>query len=80
MPYSLLSHLECTKCASTYEADQLVNVCTKEGCAGPLFARYDLRPLPRDAGSRARTIWRWHEVMPARTPEEALTLGEGGTP
>jgi threonine synthase len=80
VPYSRLTHLECTKCLATYEADRLLNVCTKEGCAGSLFARYDLTPFAHEENGRARTMWRWHEVMPARSREEALTLGEGGTP
>jgi threonine synthase len=78
--YSWLSHLECTRCPATYDPDRLRNVCTADGCAGPLFARYTLGSLPKADAHRARTIWRWHEVMPARSEEEALTLGEGGTP
>ncbi len=44
MPFSLLTHLACTKCDATYDVGPLLNVCTKPGCAGSLFAVYDLNP------------------------------------
>jgi threonine synthase len=81
MPFSLLSHLSCTKCGARYDVGPLLNVCTAAGCAGALFAAYAAAALSRDAtAGRARTIWRWHEMMPARRPEDIVTLGEGGTP
>jgi threonine synthase len=81
MPFSHLTHLSCTKCGKTYDPAALLNVCKEQGCGGSLFAEYDLPRLSReDTASRGRTIWRWHEVMPARAPEDILTLGEGGTP
>jgi threonine synthase len=81
MRYSFLTHLSCTKCAETYEPTRLLNVCTAPGCGGSLFAEYDLPSLSRDdVAGRDRTIWRWHELMPARVAEEIVTLGEGGTP
>jgi threonine synthase len=81
MAYSHLTHLSCTKCGMTYDAGQLLNVCTESGCAGSLWAEYGLPRLSKgDVAGRERTIWRWHELMPARTPEDVVTLGEGGTP
>jgi len=81
MPYSHLSHLACTKCGRTLDATRLLNVCPEPGCGGCLFAEYQLLPLKRDDTSgRPRSIWRWHELMPARREEEIVTLGEGGTP
>src|SRR5574340_833591 len=81
MRFSSLSHLSCTRCAATYEADRLIGVCTAPGCGGPLFAEYDLPVLSKgDVAGRPQTIWRWHEVMPARRPEDVVSLGEGGTP
>ena len=60
---------------------RLVNVCTAPGCGGALFAEYDLGTLAKnDTAGRDRTIWRWHELMPARSAQEIVTLGEGGTP
>jgi threonine synthase len=79
--FSCLSHLSCTKCPAAYDVARLLNVCTAPGCGGALFAEYDLPKLSRDeTGGRDRTIWRWHELMPARSAEEIVTLGEGGTP
>ncbi len=81
MGYTRLSGLSCTKCPATYDAARLRNVCTAPGCGGALFADYELGTLSkgRTAG-RDRTIWRWHELMPARSGREIVTLGEGGTP
>jgi len=81
VPYSHLTHLSCTKCGATFEAGRLLNVCTAPGCAGSLWAEYSLPRLSReDVLGRDRTIWRWHELMPARSPDDVVTLGEGGTP
>ncbi|WP_224366311.1 threonine synthase [Hyalangium versicolor] len=81
MPFSHLTHLSCTKCGKTYDPALLLNVCKEPGCAGSLFAEYELPRLSKtDVASRDRTIWRWHEVMPAKRPEDIITLGEGGTP
>jgi threonine synthase len=81
MRFSFLTHLSCTQCGKRYEPSALLNVCKESACAGSLFAEYELPRLAReDTGSRARTIWRWHELMPARSAEEIVTLGEGGTP
>jgi threonine synthase len=81
MRFSCLTHLSCTKCTAGYEPTRLLNVCPAPGCGGSLFAVYDFPSLSRDdVAGRDRTIWRWHELMPARRPEEIVTLGEGGTP
>ena len=81
MPFSRLSHLTCTKCGARYEVGPLLNVCTRAGCAGSLYATYDIAPLDRmDVAGRPRSIWRWHEMMPARSEAEIFSLGEGGTP
>jgi threonine synthase len=78
--FSRLSRLACTKCPATYDVGPLLNVCKETGCAGSLFAEYDLAPFSRDPAGRLPGMWRWHEVMPARTAAEIVTLGEGGTP
>ena len=77
--FSRLAHLVCTKCGASYERDRRVNVCA--ACGGALFPRYHLARLDRDSPSgRARSIWRWHEMMPVEDPSNVVTLGEGGTP
>jgi len=81
MPFSFLSHLSCTRCAKTYDTSRLLNVCSESGCDGSLYAEYELPNLKRDeTAGRDRTIWRWHELMPARREEDIVSLGEGGTP
>ncbi len=77
--FSFLAHLSCTKCGKQFERDSRRDLCA--ACGGPLFARYHPRPLDRSSGAaRARTIWRWHEMMPVEDPENVVSLGEGGTP
>jgi threonine synthase len=79
--FSRFAHLVCTKCGTSYERDSRRNLCSVEGCAGSLFARYHVTHLDRDAvAGRPRTIWRWHELMPVEEPENVVSLGEGGTP
>jgi threonine synthase len=78
-----LTHLECSFCAKTFDADRLQNLCPD--CRRPLLARYDLAALrptfTRDAlSTRDPGIWRLREVLPVRDPRYALTLGEGSTP
>jgi threonine synthase len=80
---SFLTHLECSNCGKTEEADRLQTVCA--ACGRVLFARYDLeaarKALPREKlGERPYTMWRYAEVMPVQRPEHVVTLGEGMTP
>jgi threonine synthase len=77
------SHLECTRCGSTYETERLwrLSPC----CEKPLYARYDLARLaatfrPDVLRGRDPTLWRYTEVLPVREPARRLTLGEGFTP
>jgi threonine synthase len=74
---SLLDHLECSRCRSTYSAGEIAGVCR---CGAPLLARYRLEPgkAPREAlRGRPFDMWRYREVLP---PGGIVTLGEGGTP
>jgi threonine synthase len=81
---SYLSHLECTYCSATYDADQVMNVCPD--CGKPLYARYDLEaacstftPKVLQNG-RPQNLWRYTEVLPVVNPDFRMTLGEGFTP
>ena len=78
-----LLHLTCPECGATYPADRLQTYC--QACASPLLARYDLDQVrrhltPEDLGRRPRGLWRWAELLPVRSPEHRITLGEGDTP
>jgi threonine synthase len=81
--YSYLSHLQCSLCQQTYNADQLQTI--SPCCSRPLLAQYDLTTLARDltkerVASRVATMWRYHELLPVRQERHMLTLGEGMTP
>ena len=77
-----MTHLECARTGAHYDADALHNL---SAVGAPLLARYDLakagailsREMLKD---RPTTMWRYREVMPIRTPEEIVSLGEGFTP
>jgi len=77
-----LTHLECSRCATTFEKGQLRQLCD---CGGPLLARYDLEKA-RQSWNRAwiqnahPTMWRYQPVLPVLQPESLVTLGEGYTP
>ncbi len=47
-------------------------------------AEYDLdtlaKTLPLQLPNRPLGLWRYHELLPIRTPNPAISLGEGGTP
>jgi threonine synthase len=70
--------LKCTNCGKIFDAGFEQHVCI---CGKPLFARYDLKQAAetlnlKNLSSRARTLWRYAEVLPAGEP---VTLGEGMT-
>lgn len=82
MSFSFLSHLECSRTGERYEADQVAGTSS---AGAPLLARYDLERVrvsvtPQDIASRAPDLWRYHEVLPVRSPERIVSLGEGMTP
>jgi threonine synthase len=80
---SYLQALDCTVCHAEFDAGVRHGVCPN--CGKVLFARYDLRSLkrsmtPGDLRSRPSDIWRYRELLPVRSPENVVTLGEGMTP
>ncbi|HET6504110.1 MAG TPA: threonine synthase [Amycolatopsis sp.] len=82
MSFSFLSHLECSRTGERYPADA---VSGTSPVGAPLLARYDLDRVresvtPRDIATREPNLWRYHEVLPVRSPEHVVTLGEGMTP
>jgi threonine synthase len=81
-PYSHLSHLECSRTGTTYDADEVQGVSS---VGAPLLARYDLDRVRasvtrEEIAARPATLWRYHEVLPVRDPAHVTTLGEGMTP
>ena len=82
MRFSALSHLECPKCGVTHSADQVIGLCS---CGSPLLVRYDLDEvragLSKDeVAARPPDLWRYHELLPVRSPGNVISLGEGMTP
>jgi threonine synthase len=79
---SFLTHLECSRCRKTHDADRVQNLCE---CGSPLLARYDLKAAaralrPTDLSGRVASLWRYRELLPVRDPKNIITLGEGMTP
>jgi threonine synthase len=77
-----LTHLECPRCGTTYDAHQPQNLCT---CGSPLLARYDLTAVagavtPDEIARRPADLWRYRELLPVTDAGHIVTLGEGWTP
>ncbi len=78
-----VTHLECSLCASSYEAGRLLNLC--EHCGKPLLVRYDLEQAAwavslRSFQGRVSSLWRYRELLPLRDNGSMVTFGEGWTP
>jgi threonine synthase len=78
-----VTHLECTNCATRFEAGKLHTVCSN--CGKPLYVRYDLREIrgrvrPEDFQHRQASLWRYSELLPLPDNVEPVSLGEGWTP
>src|SRR6266545_3322017 len=72
---SALTHVECARCETGYEASIPQNVCT---CGSPLLARYDLEKVaagtsPAIVGGRPATLWRYRELLPVRDQKHVTT-------
>jgi threonine synthase len=82
VPFSFLTHLECSRSGQRYDADSVQNL---SDVGAPLLARYDLDAVrasvdPGQVATRAPDLWRYHEVLPVRDAGHVTTLGEGMTP
>lgn len=80
---SFLTHLECSMCGETLEADRIWNLCPD--CKKPLLARYDIEGAkkavtPEILATRDANLWRYRELLPVRDAQYRLSLGEGFTP
>ena len=77
------SNLRCSKCAKSFEPNQLLNLCD---CGGPLLVEYDLGTISKiwdratlGSAKTQASMWRYGPVLPL-DPVEAVSLGEGWTP
>lgn len=80
---SFLTHLECSNCGKTANADEIQTICRH--CGKVLFARYDLAKArealsPAKIATRPATLWRYEELLPVRDSSNIVSLGEGWTP
>ncbi|MGI9584701.1 MAG: threonine synthase, partial [Acidimicrobiia bacterium] len=77
-----VSHLECSETGETYPADE---VHTLSSVGMPLLVRYDLDALARSMGrdawsTRSPGMWKYREVLPVRSNDNVVSLGESQTP
>lgn len=81
--YSYLIGLRCSLCLAGYDPDQVQTYCL--ACNAPLVAEYALAEARaqvdrEEIHQRRGSMWRWHELLPLRSPGNLVTLGEGDTP
>jgi threonine synthase len=81
--FSYATHLACTNCGKEYSVDEINTYCLD--CQAPLLTVYDLKSLSQefkreDFTRRKWGMWRWHEMLPVRSPANMITLGEGDVP
>lgn len=84
-PHSDPFTLVCGACGREGEAVPLATLCPS--CGRPQLVRYGgaaAEPAARALGdawrARPRGMWRFREILPLRTGEDPVTLGEGDTP
>ena len=80
--YSYATHLECSATGERYDMSVPQNL-SKAG--KPLLARYDLAALKNEVKrseieARPADMWRWHELLTLKRPEDIINLGEVETP
>ena len=79
---TFVTHLECGWSNETFPADKLYNLSP---AGKPLLVRYDLaeagKHVDRDALTRRPPdLWRYRELLPVRSQENIVSLGETMTP
>jgi len=82
VPYTTVTHLECSLCSRKFEPGKVYNLCD---CGGPLLVRYDLEKLRRSwsrdqIASGPNSMWRYRPVLPPTRETSIISLGEGMTP
>ena len=78
-----LTQLECSQCTQTYDYKIPQNICAS--CGKPLFSRYNLKKIAQtwdqsSLSQRARSMWRYAELLPVIDPVNIVSLGETMTP
>ena len=80
---SYFTHLECSRCAKTYDPRIPQNLCTK--CGKPLFPRYALDKIAEtwdksSLSGRDASMWRYAELLPVIDLDNVVSLNESMTP
>ena len=80
---SHLTHLECSRCAETYDPNVPQNLCTE--CGKPLFPRYALDKIAQtwdksSLSGREASMWRYAELLPVIDSCHIVSLNESITP
>jgi threonine synthase len=80
---SFLTHLECSACGETFDADAIHNLCI--ACGKVLLPRYDLTAAGSELTrkvlvGRPASLWRYSDLLPVRDLANVVSLGEGWTP
>lgn len=75
--------IRCLDCNHATPFHPTSSTCPK--CNGQWrVAEYDLESVSKVWGSQLKNrpfgLWRYHELLPVRTPNPTISLGEGGTP
>jgi threonine synthase len=78
-----VTELVCSLCRKLHSKSQLQTVCRE--CGRPLLAVYDLSAVSavlrkEELAVRQPSLWRYRELLPLPSSEEAVTLREGWTP
>jgi len=81
---SCLLGFRCTRCGVEHESGPLFQgcpACATEGWAANVAAVYDMDSARRwFAQGDGTGVWKYAALLPVRSPEYRLTLGEGSTP
>ena len=80
---SYFTHLECSRCAQTYDPSVPQNLCTR--CGKPLFPRYALDKIAEtwdksSLAEREASMWRYAELLPVIDTRHIVSLNEPMTP
>src|SRR5512135_175111 len=78
--FSYLTDIQCSGCKRIYSANEILTYC--HDCQSPLLVNYNLNAVRQQVDrdeipTRLRGMWRWHEMLPVREPQNIVTLGEG---
>ncbi len=79
---SFVTHLECSMTGERYDADTLQGLSR---VGRPLLVRYDLdgvrAAMTRETlAARPADLWKYRELLPVRSPDNIVSLGEQATP